>query len=126
VRQHGAASDEIDRFDLGLGSPPHALVVATASGFDDSFQPATEEVLLSDPKLGGTKNPDVRADMVFFECPKEGAVFSIGTMSWFGALSYNNYDNTVSRVTENVLRRFVSDEPWSVAIGPAFFSGDKA
>lgn len=112
VRQHGAASDEIDRFEPALGSPPHALVLATASGFDDSFQPATEEVLLSDPRLGGKTNPEVRADMVFFEGPKGGAVFSVGSMSWVSVLSHNQYNNTVSRVTENVLRRFASKEPW--------------
>ena len=27
------------------------------------------------------------------------------------SLSYNGYDNDVSRITENVLRRFAADEP---------------
>src|SRR4030095_16940843 len=112
VREYGAASDEVDRLDFSLGSPPHALVVATATGLDDYFQHVTEEVLLSDSLQGGTVNPLVKADMVFFETPKGGAVFTVGAISWFGALSYNNYNNTVSKVTENVLRRFAPDEPF--------------
>jgi N,N-dimethylformamidase len=113
VREYGAASDEVDRLDYSLGSPPHALVVATATGLDDYFQHVTEEVLLSDSLQGGTVNPLVKADMVFFETPKGGAVFTVGAISWYGALSSNNYSNTVSRVTENVLKRFVSDAPFA-------------
>ena len=51
----------------------------------------------------------VRADLVYFETPNGGGVFSVGSIAWRGCLSHNNYDNTVSRVTGNVLRRFASD-----------------
>ena len=112
VREYGAASDEVDRLDYTLGSPPHALVVATATGLSDYYQHVTEEVLLTDSLQGGTVNPLVKADMVFFETPNGGAVFSASSISWFGALAYNDFDNTVARVTENVLRRFESDQPF--------------
>ena len=56
-------------------------------------------------------NPLVTADMVFFEYPNGGAVFSVGSISWFGSLSYNDYDNNVSRITDNVLSTFARDEP---------------
>jgi N,N-dimethylformamidase len=36
-----------------------------------------------------------------------GAVFSSGAISWCGSLSHNGYDNNVSRITENVLRKFL-------------------
>ncbi len=49
--------------------------------------------------------------MVFFEYPNGGAVFSVGSISWFGSLSYNDYDNNVSRITDNVLSTFARDEP---------------
>jgi N,N-dimethylformamidase len=49
----------------------------------------------------------VRADMVYFEGPNGGAVFSTGSISWCGSLSHNGYDNNVSRITENVLRNFL-------------------
>ena len=39
--------------------------------------------------------------------PKGGAVFSAGSVTWTGSLSHNGYNNNVSRITENVLRRFL-------------------
>ena len=59
-----------------------------------------------------TPDPLVRADMVFFETPGGGAVFSVGSISWFGALARNGYDNDVSRITENVVRRFLDPAPF--------------
>jgi N,N-dimethylformamidase len=109
VLNHGAAGFELDRADVALGTPPHALVVASSSGYSDSYQHVVEEVLISDSRQGGTVNPLVRADMVYFECPNGGAVFSTGSIAWCGSLSYNNYDNNVSRVTDNVLCQFIRD-----------------
>ncbi len=105
---NGAAGLELDRADGSLGTPPHALVVATATGFSDSYQHVVEEIAASDSKQGGTVEPRVRADVVYFETPGGGAVFSVGSITWCGSLSQNNYDNAVSRMTENVLRRFMS------------------
>ena len=47
--------------------------------------------------------------MVFYETPEGGAVFSVGSIAWGGGLPPNGFDNDVSRVTENVVRRFVGD-----------------
>ena len=66
---------------------------------------------MSDSQQGGSVNPKVRSDMVYFEYPNGGAIFSTGSIAWCGALSQNNYDNNVSRITGNVLRRFASYEP---------------
>jgi N,N-dimethylformamidase len=46
--------------------------------------------------------------MVFYETKNGGAVFSCGAISWCGSLSHNRYENNVSRITENVLRNFLS------------------
>ena len=70
-----------------------------------------EEVLSSDSQQGGTVNSLVKGDLVFFEGPKGGAVFSVGSISWCGSLSHNDYDNNVSRITGNVLTRFSSEDP---------------
>ena len=105
----GAAGLEVDRLDFALGTPPHALIVATARGFSDSYQHVVEEVASSDSQQGGSVSPYVRGDMVFFETPGGGAVFSTGSISWCGSLSHNGYDNDVSRITENVLRRFAAE-----------------
>ena len=108
-----AAGYEVDRADVALGTPPDALVVATARGLSDEYQHCVEEIFVTDPKQGGTTNPDVRADMVYFKGPKGGGVFSVGSIAWCGSLSHNDYDNPVSRITGNVLRRFTSEEPLS-------------
>ena len=53
----------------------------------------------------------MRADLVFYERPNGGAVFSTGSIAWCGALLTNGGDNDVSRITGNVLRRFAADGP---------------
>ena len=105
----GAGGFEVDRADASLGTPDHALVVATTTGLSDDYQHVVEEVANSNPREGGTTNPLVRGDMVYFEGPKDGAVFSVSSISWCGSLSHHNYDNDVSRITENVLRKFSAD-----------------
>jgi N,N-dimethylformamidase len=104
----GAAGIEIDRADPLLGTPRHALVVATADGFDDSYFLANEEILVNRPTVTGDLTPLIRADMVFFETPAGGAVFSVGSIAWAGALG----DPTVGRLTENVVRRFLDAAPF--------------
>ena len=108
----GAGGYETDRADVGLGTPPHALVLATTSGFSDNYAPVIEEMLVPDSRHGDPGGSPVRGDMVFFEGPKGGAVFSTGSIAWCGSLSHNDYHNNVSRITENVLRRFDSREPF--------------
>ena len=46
----GAAGDEIDRFDLDLGSPAHGLVLATSAGqHTDYYQVTAEDVPIMVP-----------------------------------------------------------------------------
>ncbi len=111
IMMGGAAGLEVDRLDHALGTPPHALLLASATGFSDSYQHVVEEVASSDSKQGGTVSPFVRGDMVFYELPGGGAVFSVGSISWCGSLSHNGYANAVSRITENVLTRFAAAAP---------------
>ena len=109
----GAAGDEVDRFDPRLGSPTDALLLATSAGqHTDYYQVTAEDVPIMVPGQGGTESPKVRADMVFFATPGGGAVFSVGSINWLGSLGWNNYANNVSRVTENVLRRFLDPGPF--------------
>jgi N,N-dimethylformamidase len=51
----------------------------------------------------------IRAEIVYFETTEGGAVFSTGSITFCGSLSHNNYDNNISRMLENVLRRFSHD-----------------
>jgi N,N-dimethylformamidase len=50
--------------------------------------------------------------MVFYETPNGGAVFSTSSIAWAGALAHNTYHNNVSRITENVIRRFLDSTPF--------------
>jgi len=107
----GAAGAEIDRFDTALGSPPGALLLASSVGHSDDYLRTSEEIFETPPGLGGTEDPDVRADLVYFTLRGGGAVFSTGSIAWTGSLSHNGYDNNVSRITGNVLRRFLDEQP---------------
>jgi N,N-dimethylformamidase len=73
--------------------------------------PVQETLLMMFPAVVGDLNPSVRADMVFFETPKGGAVFSVGSVAWAASLPCHGFDNNVSRLTGNVLRRFLNLEP---------------
>jgi N,N-dimethylformamidase len=112
VLDTGAAGSELDRADFALGTPPHALVLASSFGHSNAYQHVVEQINTSNSaQPGGTENPLVRADMVYLEYPDDGAVFATSSIAWCGSLSFNDYRNHVSRITENVLRRFVSDDP---------------
>ncbi len=105
----GAAGDEIDRLDFDLGTPRHALLLASSlGGHSEHYQPTLEDVQMMMPGYGGKDDPRIRADMVLFETPEGGAVFSVGSINWIVNLAHNDYRNNVSRVTENVLQRFAS------------------
>ncbi|MCE2520909.1 MAG: N,N-dimethylformamidase [Alphaproteobacteria bacterium] len=107
----GAAGIELDRCDGDLGSPPHTLVLASSEGLSNQYLPTVEDCLMISPGLGAMDNSQARGDMVFFETPNGGGVFSTSSMSWSGSLCHNGYDNNVSKVTDNVLRRFLDPAP---------------
>src|SRR5262249_40554377 len=107
----GAAGLEVDIADRGLGTPPHALVVAQSEELSDTYLLVNEEVSINTPDMMGSMNPKIRSDLVFFETRQGGAVFAFSSMAWSGSLSYNGYNNNVSRLTGNILNRFTDDAP---------------
>ena len=50
----------------------------------------------------------IRADMVYFETPSGGRVFSTGSITFCGSLLHNDGDNNISRIVANVLDRFLA------------------
>jgi len=106
LHMEGAAGWELDIVDPALGTPPQTVVLAQSFGHTDAYQRAVEDLGEVDAKQGGTKSPYVRSDLIYCRGPNGGATFSVGSISWCGSLSHNNYDNGVSRITENVLRAF--------------------
>ena len=106
----GAAGLELDRVDVGLGTPPSTYLLASSVNHTDIYLVVNEEILINYPGLGGQENPLVRADMAFFPTQNNGGVFSTSSIAWAGSLSHNNYKNNVSRITKNVLDRFISNK----------------
>jgi len=109
----GAAGLELDAFNPGLGSPPWALVVATSEEHSNAFQLVNEEMNVSFAGADGRFSPAVRADMVFYEHPGGGAVFSTGSIAYVGSLAHQGHANNIARLTLNVLRRFLDPAPFT-------------
>lgn len=114
---NGAAGLELDIYDASLGTPPEAVIGATSEDHTDVYLEVLEELYFNVPGAGGTENGRVRGDIVYFPTPNGGAVWSASSIGYCGALSHNNYDNNISRLTKNVLERFLSVEPAPYAAG---------
>jgi N,N-dimethylformamidase len=106
----GAAGIELDRTDPALGTPPNTLILARSEAHTGSYVPAVEELLIN--YVGQAEISPAYAEMVFFETPSGGAVFSTGSIAWAGSLSHNAYDNSVARLSGNVLKRFLDPTPF--------------
>ncbi len=109
----GAAGLELDWASRAYGTPPHALVVATSEQHTDAYIRVNEDIGHMLPAIGGQDDPRVHADVVFFETPRGGAVFSTGSIGWSSALFHNDHDNNISRITRNVLERFLDSTPFA-------------
>lgn len=107
----GAAGVEVDRYDLNLGTPPHARILASSDGFSDNYPLVQEEIMYNHPGMGGTQHPSVRCDMVYFTTPHYGAVFSPSSIAWTHALPCHGFDNEVSTIMRNVLQAFMCPGP---------------
>lgn len=107
----GAAGLEMDRIDYSLGTPPNTLLLASSLGHSASAMLVPEDQYFAYPGITGRDNPLVRADIAYATTRRGGAVFSASSMAWCGSLSHADYTNNVSRITENVLRRFAEPGP---------------
>ena len=107
----GTAGYETDRMDHRLGTPGNAVLLASSEGLSRYYELVTEELAFTTPAISADENTMVRADMVLFDCPNGGAVFSVGSIAWAGGLPIDGYDNDVARITGNVLDRFLDPTP---------------
>ncbi|SDC35692.1 N,N-dimethylformamidase beta subunit family domain-containing protein [Belnapia rosea] len=107
----GAAGHELDRADVRLGTPHHALIVATAIVTEPSYALVNEERY--DHTIWPRQHDEVmRSDITFFEAPKGGAVLSFGSMNYIGALPINDYTTPAARLVLNAVRRFMDPAPF--------------
>jgi N,N-dimethylformamidase len=113
-----AVGQEIDKTSATLGTPSHAIVVARSENHKPTMVYVIEEMDPVNPNLLDYHSK-THAEVVFFETPQGGAVFSIGSMAWCGSLSHNNYDNSVSKITENAVKRFLDSMPFEMPASTA-------
>ena len=108
----GAAGFELDRADVRLGTPEHTLILARSFGHSDKFIVVHEEMLTHLTTVPREPAPDlVRAEIVFFETPKGGAVFATGSITFCGSLPDEGGDPATARMLANVIRRFIDPAP---------------
>ncbi len=105
----GAAGFELDRADVSLGTPHDAVILARSEGHLPSFTTVLEELTSAAASLNGEPVADLsRAEIVYFDTPSGGAVFSVGSITFCGSLWRNGFEGPVSQLLENVVRRFQS------------------
>jgi len=108
----GAVGQEIDQSNPEYGTPDHTVVLARSENHDARMAYVVEETSCTLPVE--TYKTKTYAEIAFFETPMGGAVFSVGSMTWCGSLSHNDYSNNISKVTENVLLRLLDNRSFSI------------
>ena len=108
-------------------TPPESLVAMGIVGYADrlsvqpgetirfmvssqlaEYQAAIVRLIHGDPNPRG---PGIKEAVIDTPAPIPSTTPPRCSIAWGGSLSFNDYDNNVSRITENVLRRFAADEP---------------
>ena len=110
----GAAGLELDIADPTLGTPPHALVVASLGGATPTpISLVNEEVCRSPRRTRWARhNPRCAPTSCSSRPPTAARCSRPARSPGAAALAHNGYDNNVARITGNVLRRFAADEPF--------------
>ena len=104
----GAAGFELDRVDHRLGTPEDAVIIARSENHDDQTILVPEEMLTHVTNWPKESTEDlIRADMIYFTVPGGGQVFSTGSITYCGCLPWNSGENSISKLTMNVLKRFL-------------------
>jgi N,N-dimethylformamidase len=84
----GAAGFELDRADPLLGTPPNVRLLCRSEAHGASFGVTPDDLLVPPANAPPTNAPDplIRSDMVYFDTAKDGAVFSVGSITFCGSL----------------------------------------
>jgi N,N-dimethylformamidase len=106
----GAAGFEFDRADPDLGTPEGTVILARSENPPAHVAVVPEEMLSHITTVNG-ETPDAlkRAEIVYFRTQSGGEVFSTGSITFLGSLWRNGFEGPVSRLLDNVVRRFARD-----------------
>ena len=109
---NGAAGFELDHIDSHLTSIKDITLIAQSKASKD---PEENFILVPESRLTHLSNikhlPEdeiLQADMVYFEVPGGGSVFSTGSITFCGSLPWNNYSNNISKLLENIIKKSIS------------------
>ena len=91
-----------------LGTPDGAVILARSEEPLPSFITVPEELLAITISINGEPVEDLsRGEIVYFDTPSGGAVFSVGSITFCGSLwRSGGFEGPVSQLLENVVRRF--------------------
>jgi N,N-dimethylformamidase len=109
---NGAAGFELDHIDSHLTSIRDIILLAQSKASKD---PKENFILVPESQLTHLSNikhlPEeeiLQSDMVYFKVPGGGSVFSTGSITFCGSLPWNNFQNNISRLLENVIKKSIS------------------
>lgn len=106
---NGAAGFELDHMDGRIGTPDNAVLLARSVTREHGFMLVPEEQLTHLTNLtGGTEAEAKHADMIYCTYPGGGSVFATGSITFCGSLPWNDYDNNVSQILQNVFEKALS------------------
>lgn len=100
----GAAGYEVDAVVRSEETPRNLVRLATADGFDESFQ-VRPDVWLADGEV--EREALRRADMTIYRHQGGGHVFCTGSVAWIGALPGRDDENEVGQIMLNLAQGFV-------------------
>ena len=107
----GAAGFEIDQAAADLGTPDFATVIAFSEGHGPSFHTTFEELLLPGVFDGTPREyGGISSNIVYGRSETGGGLFAVGSITFCGSLSHNDYNNNVSRLLENCLKEFLVND----------------
>jgi N,N-dimethylformamidase len=105
----GAAGFELDRADVSLGTPRNAVILARSENHQAHFVAVPEELLSHVNTVNGEPPKDlIRGEIIYADLPHGGALFAAGSITFCGSLMHNGAENNISRLLENVVRKFMA------------------
>jgi N,N-dimethylformamidase len=101
----GAAGFELDCVDAGLGTPPSTIVLARSEAHSEEYSCVPEKVWDPDLHTRSWQKTQIKADLCLVPKPDGNYILSVGSIMFCGSLPANGYDNNISKLLENFVRR---------------------
>lgn len=101
IVQGAAAGYEVDAVNFQLGSPSDIVILATATGFPDSYVDDAGKWF-----EGGSSErlAHRRCDMTYRSHASGGSIFTASSVSFLGGLPHRGHENSLGRLVLNLLR----------------------